>query len=82
MLDWINKYDLPIDLLIQREGGDNRRDSVVKEEILVNKILPYYNPVLAVDDREEVALVWEKHGIKVIRVQNPGTLPPISFQTL
>lgn len=77
MLDWIDKYDLPIDLLIMREGRDQRRDSVVKEEILIHQILPFYNPVVAVDDREAVIAVWRKYGIYTIRVKNPGTLPPI-----
>jgi hypothetical protein len=81
MQDWINKYDLPIDHLFMRSGGDPRKDSVVKEEILINQILPLFRPVVAVDDREEVCQVWERYGIYVIRVVNPGTLPPIAFQT-
>lgn len=81
MDDWLHKYQLPIDLLIMREGGDKRKDSVVKEEILINQILPYYNPIVAVDDRPSVCEVWEKYGIYTIRVSNPGTLPPIAFQT-
>lgn len=80
MQDWIVKHNLPIDHLFMRVGGDKRRDSIVKEEILINDILPYYNPVVAVDDREEVCLVWERHQIHVVRVCNPGTLPPIAFQ--
>jgi len=75
MWDWIRKHDLPIDHLLMRHAGDQRRDSVVKEEILLNHILPYFRPVVAIDDREEVCQVWEKYGIHVIRVQNPGTLP-------
>lgn len=81
MQDWIAKYDLPIDVLIMRTGGDSRKDSVVKEEILVNQILPFYRPVMAVDDRKEVVEVWRKFGIYTIAVKNPGTLPPIAFQT-
>lgn len=81
MLDWINKYDLPIDHLFMRSGGDSRKDSVVKEEILLRDILPFYQPVLAVDDRPEVLDVWRRYGIMTIAVVNPGTLPPIAFQT-
>ena len=82
MWQWIRKHQLPIDLLFMRSAGDQRRDSVIKEEILVNKILPYYNVVMAVDDREEVAEVWERYGIMVIRVKNdPTNLPPIAYQT-
>lgn len=81
MQDWIDKYDLPIDVLLMREGGDKRLDSVIKEEILVNKILPHYNPVVAVDDRPAILDVWKKYGISTIQVENPGTLPPIAFQS-
>jgi hypothetical protein len=79
--DWIAKYNLPIDKLYMREGGDQRQDSIVKEEILVNQILPYYNPVMAVDDRDSVVEVWRRYGIYTIHVTNPETLPPIAFQT-
>ncbi len=79
--DWLYKYNLPIDKLFMREGGDHRLDSVVKEEMLIRDILPYYNVVMAVEDREEVALVWERYNIGVIRVKNPGKLPPIALQT-
>lgn len=80
--DWIAKHNLPIDALYMRSGGDQRKDSVIKEEILVNQILPYYNVVMAVDDREVVCEVWERYGIYVIRVKNdPTRLPPIAYQT-
>ncbi len=80
MQDWINKYDLPIDHLFMRCGGDTRKDSVVKEEILLRDILPFYRPVVAVDDRQEVIEVWRRYGIYTIQVVNPKTLPPIAFQ--
>lgn len=80
MWQWIRKHNLSIDLLFMREAGDQRKDSMIKEEILVNQILPYYNVVMAVDDRESICEVWERYGIHVIRVTNPGTLPPIAFQ--
>lgn len=77
MKDWIAKHNLPIDHLFMRTGGDQRRDSVVKEEILLRDILPNWNPVIAVDDREEVCEVWRRYKIHVIKVTNPGELPPI-----
>lgn len=81
MRDWVDKYELPIDYIFQREGGDKRLDSIVKEEILVTKILPRFNPVLAVDDRPAILEVWKKYGIATLQVHNPGTLPPIAFQS-
>lgn len=77
MIDWIAKHGLPIDHLYMRAGGDTRLDSVVKEEILVNDILPDYDPVLAVDDRPSVCDVWRKYGIPVIQVEDPQILPTI-----
>lgn len=81
MLDWINKYDLPIDHLFMRCGGDYRKDSIIKEEILIRDILPFYKPIVAVEDREEVAEVWKRYGLYTVMVKNPGTLPPIASQT-
>lgn len=77
MQDWIVKNNLPIDHLFMRCGGDRRLDSLVKEEILLNDILPRFNPVLAVDDRPQVLDVWRRYGIATIAVENPAELPLI-----
>lgn len=71
MRDWIAKHDLPIDLLLMREGGDQRRDSVVKAEIYERDIAPFYDVRFAVDDRPQVLEVWESFGIPVLRVSDP-----------
>lgn len=77
MQDWLYKHEIPYDHLFMRCGGDKRLDSVVKEEILLNDILPRFKPVLAVDDRPQVADVWRKYHIPTIDVVNPGELPLI-----
>lgn len=77
MQDWLHKHQIPYDHLFMRTGGDTRRDSVVKEEILLRDILPNWNPVVAVDDRLEVISVWRKYNIYTVQVTNPGELPPI-----
>lgn len=78
---WIHKHQLPIDLLFMRAAGDKRVDSEVKHEILHCDILPKFQPMVAVDDRFEVLQVWRDHDIFTIAVKNPGTLPPIAYQT-
>lgn len=78
--DWLFKHSIPYDHLFMRVGGDHRLDSIAKEEILNRDILPRFNPVLAVDDREVVILVWKKYGIYTIKVTDPGILPPIVGQ--
>lgn len=82
MQDWIVKHSLPIDHLFMRCGGDKRLDSVVKDEILHRDILPYFRPVVAVDDRPSIIEVWKRNGIYTISVQNPGTLPSIGQDAL
>lgn len=77
MQDWIDKHDIPCDFLFMRQGGDKRVDSAVKEEILLEHILPFFTPILAIDDRPQVIAVWEKYDIPVIRVVNPAELPMI-----
>lgn len=77
MIDWIGKHALPIDALYMRSGGDRRLDSTVKEEILLNEILPHYDVRFAVDDRDSIVAVWRKHGIPVLHVQDPDIEPYI-----
>lgn len=80
MRDWIAKVNLPIDLLLMREGGDTRRDSIVKLEILDRDILPRFNVLFAIDDRPQVIEAWESRGIPVIAVEDPNLDPFILTQ--
>ena len=41
-------------LLFMRKNGDYRRDSIIKKELLAEKIYPYYNVIAAFDDRLQV----------------------------
>lgn len=77
MQDWNAKHGLDFDLFLQRQGGDQRRDSIVKDEILVNDILPRFDVVFAIDDRPQVIDVWRAHGIPVLPVVDPGIAPSI-----
>lgn len=72
---WLLKHDLPIDQLFMREGGDYRRDTVVKEELYRTKIEPHYDVRFAVDDRPEVCDLWRSLGIPVLQVTDPELVP-------
>lgn len=71
MKDWIAKHDLPIDHLYMRAGGDHRRDSIVKEEILDTYILPTFDVRYVIDDRPQVVEMWQRRGFPVLQVTDP-----------
>lgn len=56
---------------LMRSAGDNRPDWLVKAEILNNDILPLWDPVLAIDDRQQVVDMWRSEGIECWQVA-PG----------
>lgn len=81
MRDWLLKNDLPIDYLFMRQGGDQRRDSIVKREIYERFIEPNFNVLYVVDDRQQVVDEWREIGLKVLQVVDPGILPPIATRS-
>lgn len=77
MKDWLSKFDLAPDMLLMREGGDRRRDSIVKAEMYRNEIEPHFDVQFVVDDRPQVVEAWGELGLDVLRVEDPGVVPPI-----
>lgn len=49
--------------LFMREANDFRNSDEVKEDILKHKILPYYTPILAIDDNKDNVAMFRKHKI-------------------
>lgn len=55
--------------LFMRQTADQRKDSIIKEEIYVNKIAPKYNVFLVLDDRTQVCKLWrDKLGLNCWQV--------------
>lgn len=77
MQGWLDKHDLPIDLLLMRSGGDMRRDSIVKREMYLDLIEPFYDVRVIVDDRPQVVEMWRSLGLHVIAVTDPVIDPNI-----
>ncbi len=59
--------DMPYELYM-RSTGDSRKDSVVKEELLNANVLPKYNIVFALDDRNQVVDHYRSLGFTVFQV--------------
>lgn len=68
---WLNFYNVPYDVLLMRQEGDMRRDSIVKKEIFNDNIRFNYNILGVFDDRLSVAKLWHSLGLTLFRVGNP-----------
>lgn len=68
---WLRDNGIPYDALFMRETGDDRNDAIIKHEILMRDIEPYYWVKGAFDDRDRVVAQWRAAGIKCFQVQ-PG----------
>ena len=75
---WLNKHDLPIDILLMRPAHDQRKDHVVKQEMFDRGIRPYFDVRFVVDDRPSVVEMWRANGLSVLAVTDPG-IPPRFF---
>jgi predicted kinase len=57
--------------LFMRQTGDQRKDSIIKEEIFNRDIFGKYNVELVLDDRLQVCRQWYKMGLNLLRVGDP-----------
>lgn len=63
---WLDTYYVENTELFMRKTGDDRCDTIVKEEIFWNEIEPYYNVIAAFDDRPRVIRKWKDIGIPLV----------------
>lgn len=66
--EWLNTHFPFWNMLYMRGEGDNRCDSIVKEEIYLNHININYNVLAVFDDRKRVVDMWRKHKLNVLQV--------------
>lgn len=62
--------NIPSDGLWMRNNDDNRKDHLVKEDILKRIINLGYDPVIAFDDNPNVINLWKQYGIETVLI--PG----------
>lgn len=67
---WLENNSIPYHEIYMRKDDDNRRDSVIKEEIFWNEIHPHYNVICIFDDRNSVVSMWRELGIKCFQVED------------
>ena len=67
---WLDKHQVPFDLLLMRSAADHRADDVLKREWAPR--YKFVDHVLAVfDDRDSVVAMWRELGIPCFQVA-PG----------
>lgn len=57
---WLEKYNIPYQVLLMRAAQDSRKDSIVKREIFDAHIANRYNIAFILDDRNQVVDMWRK----------------------
>ena len=65
---WLSDNDIVYDHLFMRKEGDNRKDSIIKEEIYHNHIQSNWNIRFVIDDRKKVTQMWRNLNLLVFQV--------------
>ena len=65
--EWLKRYEIQYEGIYMRKKGDNRKDSIVKEEIW-NEIEKEYNIICMFDDRDQVVEHARSLGYTVAQV--------------
>ena len=68
---WLLVHGIQYDKLYMRADGDDRADTIVKMEILRDKIAPEFEVIAAIDDRPAVCEMWRKVGVPTFQVGDP-----------
>lgn len=68
---WLLAHGIQYDEFYMRADGDDRADTIVKMEILRDKIAPEFEVIAAIDDRPAVCEAWRKMGIPTFQVGDP-----------
>lgn len=68
---WLDKFDLNesgVARLLMRPTGDNREDSIIKQELYAKYIIGNYNVRFCLDDRDRVVNAWRDLGLTCLQV--------------
>ena len=66
--EWLQERGIPYDALLMRPVGDDRKDKIVKRDLLVNDVLPHFEVKKAYDDKKKNVKMFRREGIKAKHV--------------
>lgn len=58
--EWLEENNIPYDLLLMREAGNQEKDSIIKKRMYETSIKDEYNVLSVFDDRDQVVDMWRK----------------------
>lgn len=67
-VEWLQRHSIRYDHLYMRAAGDNRKDTIIKEELYNEHVRDKYNVVFVLDDRNSVVKMWRGLGLTVFQV--------------
>lgn len=70
---WLYENKIEYTHMLMRSKGDYRPDVDIKREI-ATQVLKKYNPLLAVDDRDDIIEVWRERMIPTLKVREDGSI--------
>jgi predicted kinase len=65
---WLAQYGVKPTAIFMRATGDQRKDSIIKQEIFDREVLNKYNVKFILDDRQQVVDMWRSLGLTVFQV--------------
>jgi predicted kinase len=68
---WLAQYGVKTAGIFMRAIGDQRKDSIIKQELFDRHVLGQYNVKFVLDDRNQVVDMWRSLGLTVFQVA-PG----------
>lgn len=70
-MEWLDKHQIPYDVLFMRSNGDKRGDDIVKKELYNKYIKDNFDIFFVLDDRDKVVKMWRNLGLPCLQVA-PG----------
>lgn len=68
--EWLDRHNIPYSAIYMRKGGDYRKDSIVKVEILDEMLNDGWDIQFALDDRDQVVKAFREAGLPVMQVND------------
>lgn len=68
---WLHEHNVSYDYIYMRNSDDNRKDWIVKDELVREFVSPFFHIVFCLDDRNQVVNHYRDMGYKVLQVA-PG----------